>query len=54
MLPSQIEFLRHILDEANFVIDNTSNITKQDFYNNEVLKRAFVRALEIIGEASKK
>lgn len=49
MLPSQIDFLKHIFDEANFVIENTSNITQYDFYTNEVLKRAVVRSLEIIG-----
>lgn len=29
-------------------------ITKEDFLNDETLKRAIVRSLEIIGEASKK
>lgn len=50
-----IEYLKHILDECLFVqsvIDD--NITYDDFLENETLKRAVVRSLEIIGEATKK
>ena len=50
-----IELLRHILDECNYIQDTiTSKITLDDFLENETLKRAIVRSLEIIGEATKK
>jgi len=50
-----IELLKHILDECNFIQDViTSELTKNDFLDNETLKRAVVRSLEIIGEATKK
>jgi len=49
-----IEYLRHILDECRFILTATSDITKEQLLEDEVLKRAVVRSLEIIGEASKK
>lgn len=49
-----IELLKHILDECNFIQDViTSEITKDSLIENETLKRAVVRSLEIIGEATK-
>ena len=49
----EIEFIGHIYDEVKFVISQTENITYEEFLNNEILKRAVVRALEIVGEATK-
>ena len=50
-----IELLKHILDECNYIRDViTDEITKNDLVENETLKRAVVRSLEIIGEATKK
>jgi len=54
MLPSTIEFLKHILDEVNFILNESDNIDFDYFVNNEVITRAFSRSLEIIGEAVKK
>lgn len=54
MYKSSIELIRHIEREANFIIKSSSSKTMDEFYNDEILKRAVVRALEIIGEASKK
>ena len=54
MYESSIELLHHIERESSFVINSTKNYTFESFYSDEVLKRAVVRALEIIGEASKK
>lgn len=54
MLPSTIEFLKHILDEVNFISRESDNLDFDDFINNEVITRAFSRSLEIIGEAVKK
>jgi len=50
-----IEYLKHIRDESLFIISVVQKeITKEDFLENETLKRAIVRSLEIIGEATKK
>jgi len=49
-----IEYLRHILEECRFILTTTSDITKEQLLEDEVMKRAVVRSLEIIGEASKK
>ena len=51
---SVVEYLKHIVDEARFLESRSSGLSIQQFMVDEVLKRAFVRALEIIGEASKK
>lgn len=54
MLASDRELLRHILDEANFVIDTVSGKDYDEVMNSGVLFRAVVRSIEIIGEATKK
>ena len=41
--------LKHILDEINFIISETDGMEFVHFMNNEVLKRACSRSLEIIG-----
>ena len=48
------EYLRHIQDECSYIISVTENLHYNDFIENETLKRAIVRSLEIIGEATKK
>jgi uncharacterized protein with HEPN domain len=54
-MPSErINFLRHIFDELNYLIDNTKNLDREKFFNDETLQRAFTRSIEIIGEATKK
>ena len=54
MLPATVELLRDILREAEFLRTQVAQITRDNFLTDEVLKRAFVRSLEIIGEAAKK
>jgi uncharacterized protein with HEPN domain len=49
-----LDYLRHILDEAIFLVSKAAPLTEQEFLSDDTLKRAFVRSLEIIGEASKK
>jgi uncharacterized protein with HEPN domain len=50
-----IEYLKHISDESRFILSVVGKgLTKDEFLNDEVLKRAVVRSLEIIGEATKK
>lgn len=47
------EYLRHVLDEINFILDKSSKLSEEKFSKDETLKRAFCRSLEIIGEAIK-
>jgi uncharacterized protein with HEPN domain len=51
---SPLEYLRHILDEADYLISDSQGLGQDQFMHSETLKRAFVRSIEIIGEASKK
>ena len=48
------DYLQHILDEADFLVERSEGISQPDFLADETLQRAFVRSLEIIGEATKK
>ena len=48
------EYLRHILAEADYLVDSSRNLSRDQFLGDETLKRAFARSLEIIGEAAKK
>jgi uncharacterized protein with HEPN domain len=50
---SVIEYLQHILDEADYLSRNAQRITKDEFLQDETLRRSFVRSIEIIGEAAK-
>jgi uncharacterized protein with HEPN domain len=55
MSKEPVEYLKHIRDESLYLLSVTSTgITREEFLNNETLKRAVVRSLEIIGEATKK
>ncbi len=49
-----LEYLHHILDEANYILKESSALKREEFLRNETLQRAFVRSIEIIGEATKK
>ncbi len=51
---SAIEYLRHIREEAQFLEEAVKDKTKEQFLDAPILKRACVRAIEIIGEAAKK
>ncbi len=48
------DYLRHILVEADYLIGRSADLTFAEFAADETLRRAFVRSLEIIGEAAKK
>jgi len=48
------DYLRHILVEADYLLGARADLTFEEFNANETLRRAFVRSLEIIGEAAKK
>lgn len=47
-------YLSHIRDEAQFLVGVTKDYTQEQFISDPTVKRACVRALEIIGEATKK
>ena len=53
MLPATLELLRDILREAEFLESEAQQTNQVAFLGNEVLKRAFVRSVEVIGEAAK-
>jgi uncharacterized protein with HEPN domain len=48
------EYIHHILDEIDYISTQISDLNYDSFVGNPTLKRAFVRSIEIIGEASKK
>jgi uncharacterized protein with HEPN domain len=52
MKPS-ISYCEHILAESDYLLKVSSEISRDVFLTDETLKRAFVRSLEIIGEAVK-
>lgn len=55
MSKESIEYLKHIRDECSYILSVTENeLAKDELLQNETLKRAVARSLEIIGEASKK
>jgi uncharacterized protein with HEPN domain len=49
-----LEYLRHIVAEADYLAEQTASLDKDDFLRSQTLRRAFVRSLEVIGEATKK
>jgi uncharacterized protein with HEPN domain len=51
---SNLDLLKHILDEVDFILNATDKKVREEVINNAVLSRAIIRSLEIIGEASKK
>jgi len=55
MSKEPVEYLKHIRDESLYILSvSSTGITKEEFLNDETLKRAVVRSLEVIGEATKK
>ena len=47
------DYLRHILAESDYLILHAQDLNMHGFLKNETIQRAFVRSLEIIGEAAK-
>lgn len=50
---SVLDYLYHIRDECDYLIEESIDLTDSAFFDNRTLRRAFVRSLEIIGEATK-
>ena len=53
MSHSGLEYLRHILSEADYLINRSKELSRDEFMRDETVRRAFVRSLEVIGEAAK-
>ena len=53
MSRSEIEYLHHIRDEARYLVEASREVSWEEFVADETLKRAFVRSIEVIGEATK-
>ncbi len=53
MSSSPREYLQHMLAEAQYLADCSADVEQTEFFGDETLKRAFVRSIEIIGEAAK-
>ncbi|NQT52245.1 DUF86 domain-containing protein [bacterium] len=51
---SPLEYVRHILDEAVYLMEASRDVTRERFLEDDTLRRAFARSVEIIGEASKR
>jgi uncharacterized protein with HEPN domain len=52
-MPSVREYLQHILLETAYLLDSSSVLDQAAFLQDETLKRAYVRSIEVIGEAVK-
>ena len=53
MSRSGLEYLRHILSEADYLLSRSGGLSRGEFMRDETVRRAFVRSLEVIGEAAK-
>ena len=47
------EYLKHILDETEYLMESSRDLDEERFLQDPTLQRAFVRSIEIIGEAAK-
>jgi uncharacterized protein with HEPN domain len=54
MLPTTAELLRDMAREAEFLAVEAAQSNRDAFLRDELRMRAFVRSVEIIGEAAKK
>ena len=54
MWASNLELVRHIFDECEFIITHTNGKTENQVLDDKVLVKALERSIEIIGEATKK
>ena len=53
MLKSEKPLLKHILNELEFILNYTADKNLNSLIQDELLQRAIIRSLEIIGEAVK-
>jgi uncharacterized protein with HEPN domain len=53
MSSAPTEYLLHMVAEASYLVEQSAAVERDEFLADETLKRAFVRSIEIIGEAAK-
>ncbi|MCG6147824.1 DUF86 domain-containing protein [Leptospira levettii] len=53
-MKSDVDYIKHIYNEILFIKEALTETNENLFLEDNVLKRAFVRSIEIIGEASNK
>lgn len=53
-MKNYLEYLKHIRAECEFLIEKSEGPAREKFVGDETPKSAFVRSLELIGEAAKK
>lgn len=53
MPPSAHEYFLHILDETTYILNSSRGLDQATFVQDDTLKRAYIRSIEVIGEAVK-
>jgi uncharacterized protein with HEPN domain len=54
MSEDYLNYVQHINDECIIILPVSGNLKKENFIEDEIVKRAIVRSLEIIRKAAKK
>lgn len=49
-----LDYVRHIVDEVEYLVHASADVDASAFLADATLQRAFVRSLEVIGEATKR
>ncbi len=50
---SATDYLHHIVEEAEFIVKHTSELSFDGYLENIMIQKAVFRSLEVIGEATK-
>jgi uncharacterized protein with HEPN domain len=53
MSRSVTDLLRHMQAETEYLLGVSRSLSREEFLADETLRRAFVRSIEIVGEAAK-
>jgi len=51
---SERDYLRHILEEAEYLTEASAGLSREEFFADGTLRRAFARSLEVVGEVVKR
>ncbi len=49
-----LDYVRHIMDEVEYLVQASAGVDESTFFSDATLQRAFIRSLEVIGEATKR
>ena len=49
-----LDYVRHIVDEVEYLVHVSAGVDASAFLADATLQRAFIRSLEVIGEATKR